>query len=195
MSELSFKQSESRNFLLPILIALVIVGGAFGYVYLRPHRIADISVTKVAVLPTHTVFKNGSKLVGAQDETQDAFYVLVTVRIENHLNIPLTINSLTGTLTPPDNTTDPTTVTAIQKSDLDSVYMSFPALKPMAGPPLLPESSIQPGDHAEGMMLLNFPIAEADWNNRKSASVTITFYHQDPFTIAIPKDQETGNSK
>ena len=64
MSELSFKQSESRNFLLPILIAVAIVGGAFAYVYLRPHRIADIAVTHTAILPTHTIFPTGCKLVG-----------------------------------------------------------------------------------------------------------------------------------
>jgi len=188
MSELTFKQAESRNFLVPILIALVIVGAVFGYVYLTPHRIADISVTHSAILPTHTVFETGSKLVGAQSESQDDLYVLATVRIDNHLKIPLTIDDITGTLTPPDNTTNPTTVTAIQKTDLDAVYMAFPALKPLSGPPLLRESSIEPGGHAEGMVLLNFPLTEADWKQRKSASVTISFYHQDqPFTVTIPK--------
>jgi hypothetical protein len=187
MSELAFSQPESPNFLVPILIALVIVGGAFGYVYLKPHRIADIAVTHSSILPTHTVFKTGSKLVGAQDESQDILYVLATVRIDNHLKIPLTIEDLSGTVTPLDNNTDPTTVPAIQKMDLDNAYMAFPALKPLSGPPLLRESSIEPGGHAEGMVLLNFPLTEADWNQRKSATVSISFYRQEPFTITIPK--------
>lgn len=187
MSELAFKQPESRNFLVPILIAVVIVGAVFGYVYLTPHRIADISVTHSAILPTHTVFKTGSKVVGSQDESQDVLYVLATVRIDNHLKIPLTIDDISGTITPPDNTTDPTTIPAVQRMDLDNVYMAFPALKPLSSPPLARETSIEPGGHAEGMVLLNFPLTEADWNQRKSASVTISFYHQEPFTITIPK--------
>jgi hypothetical protein len=78
-------------------------------------------------------------------------------------------------------------VSAIQKMDLDNVYMAFPALKPLSGPPLLRESSIEPGGHAEGMVLLNFPLTEADWNQRKTATVTVSFYHQDPFTVTIPR--------
>jgi hypothetical protein len=187
MSELSFSQSEPRNFLVPILIAVVVVGAVFGYIYLTPHRIADISVTHSTILPTHTVFKTGSKLVGAQDESQDVLYVLATVRIDNHLKIPLTIDDISGTITPPDNTTDPTTVSAVQKMDLDNVYMAFPALKPLSSQPLTRETSIEPGGHAEGMVLLNFPLTEADWSQRKSASVTISFYHQEPFTVTIPK--------
>jgi hypothetical protein len=187
MSEPSFSQSESPNFLVPILIAIVIVGGVFGYVYLMPHRIADISVTHTAILPTHTVFETGSKLVGHQVEAQDFLYVVANVRIDNRLKVPLTIDAITGTLTPQDANADVSTVTAVQKSDLDGVYTAFPALKPLVGPPLLRESSIQPGDHVEGMVLLSFPITEADWKNRKSATIDITFYHHDPFPVTIPK--------
>ncbi len=187
MSELSFSQSERPNFLLPVLVALILVGGAFGYVYLTPHHIADITVTHTAILPTATVFKNDSKLVGHKDESQNDLYVVTTIRIDNHLKIPLTIDAITGTLTPQDENAEPSTGSAIQKNDLDGVYMAFPALKPLVSAPLLRESSIQPGDHVEGMVLLNFPNTEADWNHRKSATVTISFYHHDPFTVTIPK--------
>lgn len=187
MAELTFKQSENRNYLVPILIALVVVGAVFGYVYLTPHHIANISVTHVAAVPTHTVFKTDSKLVGAQSEVQDVVYVLATVHIDNRSKIPLTIDNLAGTVTPPDGTAEPTTVTAIQKDGLDSIYTAFPTVKPLAGPPLLRETTIQPGDHTDGMVLLNFPLSEDDWNKRASASVTVTFYHQEPFTVTIPK--------
>jgi len=185
MAELTFSQPERRNFLVPVLIAVVVIGGIFSYIYLTPHRIADITVTKTAVLPTHTEFQTDSRLVGAQVEAQDAFYVLATIRIDNRLKIPLTIDDMTGTITEPDDTA--ATVTAIQKSDLDSVTMAFPALKPLSGPPLLRETSIQPGDHAEGMVLLNLPITEAQWKDRKSATLTFAFYHQDPLTITLSK--------
>ena len=186
MSDIAFSQPERRSFLVPGLIALAILAAGIGFFLLRmPYRVADVSVIHTSILPTHTVFKTDSKLVGAQDQTEDAFYVLTTVRIENHLKIPLIINDITGTLTASDNSE--LTASAIEKNDLANLYTTFPALKPLAGDPLLRESSIPPGGHAEGMVLLNFPVSEVDWNQRKSASVTVTFYHQGSSTTPIPK--------
>jgi hypothetical protein len=189
MSELTFKQAERRSSLLvPLLIAFVVIGCVFAYIYMRPHRIADIAVTHTNILPTHTVFKSLSKVVGREDQAQDDLYVLTTIRIDNRLKIPLTIDDITGTLTPPDDSAVPATTSAVAKADLDGMYVTFPALKPLASTPLPRETTIAPGDHAEGMVMLHFPVTEADWNNRKSASVTISFYHQpDPFTVTIPK--------
>jgi hypothetical protein len=187
MSELTFSQSERHNFLVPILIALVIVGGVFAYVYLRPHRIADVTITHTAILPTHTVFKSPSKLVGHQDEVQDDLYVVANVHVVNHLKIPLFIENITGTLTTQDDSIDPITTEAIAKSELDNVYVTFPALKPLASTPLPREIAIQPGEQAEGMVLIHFPVSDTDWNQRKSATANIEFYHQGTVNIAIPK--------
>jgi hypothetical protein len=188
MSELTFSQAERRSFLVPLLIAFVIIGAIFASIYLRPHRIADITITHTAVLPTHTVFKALSKVVGHEDQAEDDFYVLTTIRIDNRLKIPLTIDDITGTLTSPDDSAEPTTTSAINKADIDGMYITFPALKPLASAQLPRETTIPPGDHAEGMVMLHFPVTQADWNNRKSASVTISFYHQpEPFTVIIPK--------
>ena len=140
------------------------------------------------------MFKNLSKVVGHEDEAQDDLYVLTTLHIDNRSKMPLTIDDITAVLTPSDDS-DPTTASAIPQTGLDGMYVTFPALKPLSGPPLPRETTIQPGDHAEGMVMLHFPVAEADWNSRKSATVTISFYHQDPLTLTIPKDQGTGNSK
>jgi hypothetical protein len=188
MSELSFSQSERRgSFLIPLLIAFVVVGCVFAYVYFRPHRIADITITHTNILPTHTVFKALSRVVGHEDQAQDNLYVLTTLHIDNRSKIPLTIDDITGTLTSPDDSVDPITTSAIPRTGLDSMYVTFPALKPLSGPPLPRETTIQPGGHAEGMVMLYFPVTEADWNNRKSATVAVTFYHQDPLTLTIPK--------
>lgn len=196
MSELSFSQPERRiGFLVPLLIAFVVVGGIFAYVYLRPRSIADVTIIHTNILPTHTVFKNLSKVVGHEDQAQDDLYVLTTLHIDNRSKIPLTIDDITSTLTPPDDSAEPTTASAIPRTGLDGMYVTFPALKPLASTPLSRETIIPPGDHAEGMVMLHFPVTEADWNNRKSATVTISFYHQDPLTLTIPKDQGTGNSK
>lgn len=186
MAELTFPQSERRNFLVPALIVLLIVAIAFALIFFfTPRRIADLAVTHTAILPTHTVFKTESKLVGHEDQVQDDLYVLTTLRIDDKLRLPLFINNITANFTAADDSV--TTTSAAEKNDLPNLYTTFPALKPLASAPLLRETAIQPGDHAEGMVLLHFPVTEADWNQRKSATVTIDFYHQGPFTVTIPK--------
>jgi hypothetical protein len=184
MSELSFSQSERRNILGPILVAVAVlfVVGYGVYLYL-PHQVADLSVTHTAILPTHTVIANESKLVGHQDEAEDILYVMPTVRIDDKLHVPLFISDITGSLTTADDSV--VTSSATTKTDLDAVYTTFPALKP----------SIEPRSNAEGMVMLTFPVTEADWKNRKSAAVTVEFYHQGSFTTTIPKEQGTGNGE
>jgi hypothetical protein len=186
MSDLSFAQPERRSFLLPALIAIVVLAIVIGIVYsFIPHRVADLTLTHVAVLPTHTVFKSDSKVVGQQAPFEDDLYILATVRIDNRLRVPLTLDDITGAITAPDGAE--TTTSAIQKNDLPNLYVVFPALVPLASAPLLRESIIQPAGRAEGMVLLHYPIAQAEWDQRKSASITLKFYNQDPITVPLPK--------
>jgi hypothetical protein len=186
MTDIAFSQPERRNYLIPALIVAVIVAIAFALIYFfTPHRIADLTVTHTAILPTHTVFKTESKLVGHEDQIQDDLYVLATVRIDDKLKLPVFIKDITATLTTADDTVIDTS--AIEKTDLDNLYITFPKLKPLASAPLLRESTIEPGGSAEGMVLLHFPITEADWNNRKSVTITIDLYHQGSQTVTIPK--------
>ena len=187
MAELSFSQpqSERRRFLAPAIIVVIVVAAVFALIwFFTPHRIADLTITHTAVVPEHTVFASSSKVVGSET-AEDDLYVFATVRIENKLKLPITINTISGTLTAPDDTVTP--ASAIGKNDRESLYLSFPALKPLASAPLNPETEIPPGGQAEGMVLLHFPIAEADWKNRKSATIVIDTYHQGQLTVDIPK--------
>jgi hypothetical protein len=186
MPDLSFYPAKRRSFTVPALIAFAILAVIGGILYLRtPLRAADLSVTHTATLPTHAVFATETKLVGAQEAAEDAFFVLATVHIHNRLRVPLFINDITGVLTGPDGSV--LTASAVEKSDLPNVFISFPKLKPLASAPLLRESSIPAGGDAEGMVMLSFPVAPAVWESRKSAAVTVDFYHQGSFTTEIPR--------
>jgi hypothetical protein len=186
MADFTFSQPERRSFLRPALIAAAVLGGVFALVFLlNPHRIADLAVTHTAVLATHTVFNGGSMVVGSQSQAEDDLYVLATVRIDDRLKLPLFIKDITGTLTLPDDSV--ATASAVEKNDLANLYVTFPKLQPLASSPLLRESAIAPGQHAEGMVLLHYPTTQAVWEQRKSATVTIDFYHQGELTVTIPK--------
>ena len=185
MSELSFAQPERRNFLVPALIAIAVLALVFAGIYLYvPHSTADLTITHLAVLPEHTVFTSDSKVVGQQARFDDDLYILATVRVDNRLRVPLTLDDITGTITAPDGAES---TTALQKRDLPNLYAVFPALVPLASAPLVRESIIQPAGRAEGMVLLHYPILQAEWDQRKSASITLKFYNQDPITVPLPK--------
>jgi hypothetical protein len=186
MSELSFAQPERRSFLVPALIAIAVLAIVFAGIYLYvPHGTTGLTVTHVAVLPTHTVFNSDSKIVGQKPRFDDDLYILATVRVDNRLRVPLTLDDITGTITASDGAES--TTSALQKRDLPNLYVVFPALVPLASAPLVRESIIQPAGRAEGMVLLHYPIAQAEWDQRKSASITLKFYNQDPITVPLPK--------
>ena len=185
MPDLSFTQAERRSYLVPILVAGVILAIGVGlYLWRLPFRVAEVSVTHTNVLPTHTVFTSNSRVVGVGDQAEDAFFVLATVRIHNNLKNPLYIDDITGTLTADDDAQ--VTASAVEKNDIPNLFITFPKLKPLAGPPLVRETTIPPGADAEGMVILSFPVPEETWTKRKSATVTVNFYHQGSFAATIP---------
>ena len=184
MADLTFSQPERRNLLLPIGIAVVVLVAAAALVLaFLPRRTADLTVTHVATWQAHTVYKSDSIVVG-KDAAQDDLYVLITLRIDDQLKIPLFLKDFTATFTNANGETFETG--AAEKNDLDALYTVFPALKALASPPLLREATVAPGQPAEGMILLQLPMKQDAWDHRKAATLTVDFYHQGPQTIAIP---------
>jgi len=184
VDDLTFSQPERRNLLLPIGIAAVILVAIAALVLaFLPRRTADLAITHVATWQAHTVYKSDSIVVG-QDKAEDDLYLLVTLRIDDRLKIPLFLKDFTATLTTADGQTLETG--AAEKNDLEALYTTFPVLKSLSSPPLLREATIAPGQPAEGMILLQLPIKQDAWDHRKAATLTVDFYHQGPQTIAIP---------
>ena len=192
MSEPKFSQPARRNLLAPVLIAFLLLGIAIALlVRYTPHSVAEINVVHTAVYPAHTVFKSDTILVG-RDRTQDDLYALVTINMTDRLNLPIFIKDFTGTLVSSDGTQIPGT--ASQKGDLENLYTTFPALRPMSSAPLLRETLISPGASVNGMVLLHFPVSADTWNHRRSASLNIDLYHQGVVSAAIPQGNDVSTS-
>ncbi len=186
MATLSFPQSERRNLLPPILIALVVLGVAFFlYNRLNPNVRPQIIATHTNIYGAHTVIKSESLLVG-RDQAQDDLYVVTTLHIDNPLKFPLYLRDFIGTLITADGQL--LTSSAVQKNDLPNLYTSFPDVKKLASTPLYRETTIPPGQSAEGMVLLHFSADKDAWDHRKSASVTVDFYHQPPQQVSLDTD-------
>jgi hypothetical protein len=189
--EPTFAQPDRRNFALPLLLALGVLAIAAGLLaYFFPYKKPQLTITHSAVYLGHTVFErqnfeNGTNVVGQGPSTEDDLYVLETVHIENPLKVPLTLNDFTATLTATDGSQ--MKVGAIEKPELPTVFTAFPALKPLVATPLLRETTIAPGQSADGVIVLPFPVAKSTWDQRQSAILTIEFYRESPVNLTIPK--------
>jgi hypothetical protein len=193
VADLTFSQPARRNLLLPVALALAVLAAAV-FLILRytPHTTADLSITGTAVYPVHTVFKSDSIVVG-RDQAQDDLYIFVNLRIVNRLRLPLFLKDFTATLTPAPDTPGgslPLTSSALEKQDIPTLYATFPAIGKLAAQqnatPLLRETRIDPGQTAQGFVLLHFSTTKLAWDKRQSASLTVDLYHQAPITIDIP---------
>jgi hypothetical protein len=188
VSDLKFAQPARRNLLAPVLLAFLILGIVLALLLrFTPHKTADLTITRTTVYPTHTVFKSDSIIV-ANQRAEDALYVLTTLRIDDRLHLPLFLKDFTATLTTAEG--EEITTSAVEKPDLENVYTSFPALKPLASEPLLRDTMISPGQSAEGMILLHFPITKEVWDHRRSAVLNIDLYHQGEQQVLIGRGSE-----
>jgi hypothetical protein len=192
VDEPKFSQPARRNLLAPVLIAFLLLGIAIALlVRFTPRSIAEVNVVHTAVYSAHTVFKSDTILVG-RDRSQDDLYALITVSMTDRLNLPIFIKDFTGTLVSSDGTKIPGT--AAQKDDLENLYTTFPALRPLSSSPLLRETLINPGSSVDGMVLLHFPVSSDTWNHRRSATLNIDLYHQGIISIAIPQGNNVSPS-
>jgi hypothetical protein len=188
VSDLKFAQPARRNLLVPVLLAFLILGIILALVLrFTPHRTADLTITRTAIYPAHTVFKSNSIIVG-HEQFQDDLYVLTTLRIDDRLHLPLFLKDFTATLTTAEG--EEITTSAVEKLDLDNVYTSFPELKPLASEPLLRDTMISPGQSAEGMVLLHFPVTKEVWDHRRTAVLNVDLYHQGQQEVLIGRASE-----
>jgi hypothetical protein len=192
VSDLKFAQPARRNLLVPVLLAFLILGIILTLLLLfTPHRTADLAITRTTIYPAHTVFKSDSMIV-ANQHTEDDLYVLTTLRIDDRLHLPLFLKDFTATLTTAEG--EEITTSAIEKRDLDNVYTAFPALKPLASEPLLRDTMISPGQSAEGMVLLHFPVTKEVWDHRRTAVLNVDLYHQGEQQVLIGRGSEAASS-
>ena len=192
VSDLKFAQPARRNLLVPVLLAFLILGIVLALVLrFTPHKTADLTITRTTIYPTHTVFKSDSIIVSSQ-HADDTLYVLTTLRIDDRLHLPLFLKDFTATLTTAEG--EEVTTSAVEKQDLDNVYTSFPELKPLSSEPLLRDTMINPGQSAQGMVLLHFPVTKEVWDHRRTAVLNVDLYHQGQQDVLIGRGSEATPS-
>ena len=75
---------------------------------------------------------------------------------------------------------------AVSAIDFDRYYQAFPMLKADTQPALVPEDKLQPGQEIKRTVIVSFPVALADFKDRRSVSVVVQPYDQ-PVPVVLSK--------
>lgn len=186
---------ERRSMLLPIVLAVLLLAAAgawFAKVYV--HAAVTGSAAAAKVYPVHVEYKRPTSSGGATmtlggNQTEDALYVLVDVTLKNRSEVPLFLSSFHGRLTLDDDSIMEASV--IEKDDLPRLMKMFPQLKTIVdangSQPLLREETVAKDSTGRGYLVMYYNITQGIWDKRKSAEVSVDFYHQDPLTLPLPR--------
>ena len=114
---------------------------------------------------------------------QNAVLVALTFTLRNAGEKALWVHDIQGKVVTSSGELSGEAVSAV---DFNRYYQAFPALKADAQPALAPEDKLQPGQEIKRTVLVSFPLALADFKDRRSVSVVIQPYDQ-PVPITLTK--------
>ena len=180
----TFAQPERRSFTLPLVIAGIILAG--GLFLLHQTTRASITVTHLntKILPNTTTYKSDTIVLGPP-ETIYTLFVVSALSIDNDRKQAMSLDDIVLTLT--DATGAQLSGQALRPQELANAELSFPALKPLiAGPLLIRETSIAPGQKTQGFAVFSVAVPQSVWDKRASATITLTPYNLGPIVVTIP---------
>lgn len=181
---------SDRSPVLPIVLALIIVAAAAVTVYLViPHKITDLSVSKVDLFAPHTQFgatQGGSvQVLGQAAQSEDDLYVVAHINITNKLHQRVFISGWSATAMFKDGSTEDSTYVA--KSQLPRLEQIFPQIASLATDPIDDGDELDPGVTKSGSVVLLFPnTTQEKWNSKGSAVLTINLHQHVSQTVKLP---------
>src|ERR1700744_1953638 len=182
--------SSDRGPLTAVVIAFVVLAIVAAAVFLfNPHKIAEVSVSKVDLFSPHTQFQASQEAVHVLGETaqsEDDLYVVAHASITDKLRLPLFLFGWTATVTFTDGSTqDATVVPAQQLARLGQIFPQLASLSTQR--PFHDGDEIAPGTTASGSFVLLFPNTTQDqWNKKRSAVLTVELRNQEAQTVKLP---------
>lgn len=186
----SMAESSDRSPVVAVVLAFVIMVAVAVTVYLViPHKITDLSVSKVDVFAPHTEFsasQGGSmQVLGETAQSEDDLYVVAHINITNKWSQRVLISGWSATATFADGTTLDSTLVA--KSELPRLEKIFPQITSLATDPVGDGDELDPGVTKSGSIVLLFPnITQDQWNKKRSAVLTINLHEHVSQTVKLP---------
>ena len=160
------------------VIAAAIVAGALvaAWFYFGQRKpIANGDVARITLFPIHNAMTGGSDQEGmaGQAQSYDQLMVFTQIHVHNLSKVPLNILELQGSVTMQDATES--TSLAASQNDSNRLFGAYPQLAPLRMDPLLRNTVIPPGQTVEGMLVFNYSMNKAQWEQRKKFEVNVTF--------------------
>jgi hypothetical protein len=187
MAGLNDSSTRGPSVAVVIAIAVLIVIAAAVFL-LNPHKVADVTVTHVDYFAPHTEMdqmKGSIHVIGEQPETEDDLYIVASVKITDHLRLPLFLSAWTGGVTFANGST--ADATTVPPRDMPRLGQTFPAFSALVTNPINYDDEVAPGATREGQVILLFPNTTQDqWKSKKSATVTIELRNQEAQTVPLP---------
>ena len=150
-----------------VLGALVVIFGVYGFLgRAKPQGAGSIDNIAAIEVPS-----------------QNSMLVAITVTLHNSGEKPLWIHTIQGKLKTSTNEYSDDAASAV---DFERYFQAFPPLKQNALTTLMPETKILPGNEARGIIIVSFPVTQAEFDKRQSLSVIILPYDQ-PLPVTLTK--------
>jgi hypothetical protein len=180
-----------KNALLVTIAAIVLVTAAIGlYVYLgEKPPVAAGEITKMWVYSVHTKTRPfvGEGASG-DPESFDQVLILAQVKLRNQSKIPLYVWDMSTSLKG-DNGED-IDASAVSVNDFSRAFVAYPKMRLAKAPPLLRETTLEPGQEVEGRMLTHYTITKEEWERRRGLSFIIRFRYQKNLVLTPPNEIE-----
>ncbi len=186
--DLTHERSTLRTLLVAVVVLVALAAAAFGIFYHHEnHAPVELSSTRTLVLPLHSTYTHTGKIAGGPEGGDDTTYVVAALHVQDRASVPLFIKDITGSLQLADGT--PVSFTRIKPADMDRLLEIVPTLKPVlqhiATPPLQLEQNIPAGTAADGYVVFQLAGPQSAWDTRKTAAITLDFYHQDSTSVTV----------
>lgn len=185
---MSEESSPSSNAWLTVGAAFVIVVLAIGaYVFINQKPpVHSGQVLSLNIYPIHRDLRSGPTTEGlpGEAETYDEVLVFADARIKNQTNIPLFLHDMYAVIELPG---EEERSTAASPSDFAKVFAAYPQLASFHKDPLPRDLTLSPGQQVEGLMVFNYQIPKSQWDQRTAFNITLTFLHQKPLILTVPK--------
>jgi hypothetical protein len=153
-----------------------------------PHKLTDLTVSKVDIFAPHTEFsasQGGTHVLGETAQSEDDLYVVPHVNITNKWKQRVFISGWSATVMFADGSTLDSTLVA--KSELPRLEQIFPQIASLATEPIGDGDELDPGVTKSGSIVLLFPNTTQDqWNKKRSAVLTINLHEHVSQTVKLP---------
>ncbi|HXS11432.1 MAG TPA: hypothetical protein VN734_01910 [Acidobacteriaceae bacterium] len=183
-------ESSDRSPVVAVVLAFVIMIAVAVTVYLLiPHKITDLSVSKVDIFAPHTEFRasqgDSVQMLGQAAQSEDDLYVVAHINITNKWSQRVFISGWSATATFADGSTLDSTL--IGKSELPRLEQIFPQIASLVTNPIGDGDELDPGVTDSGSIVLLFPNTTQDkWNKKSSAVLTIDLHEHVAQTVKLP---------